>query len=170
MSLLVGGTGITNIMLVSATERTRKFGLQLAVGALKREVPMQLLIKAVVLSMLGGVVGIVIAKAASCRHAVVMSVPFVFNPVIDTPSPLPSDAHSGSSLAFFTKPAYLAISDRNMACACSVLLIWMVLPCLTMVSFTAGSLKVATTASWMRLTLAGLRPLGPMRANQASTT
>ncbi|MBV1689295.1 ABC transporter permease [Novosphingobium sp. G106] len=79
ISLVVGGIGIMNIMLVSVTERTREIGIRLAIGAVANEVLLQFLVESVVLSCIGGLLGLLLAQLVIAVATPLMQVPWTFD-------------------------------------------------------------------------------------------
>ena len=115
VSLLVGGIGIMNIMMVSVTERTREIGIRLAIGALERDVLLQFLVESVVLASFGGLIGILVGLSTAAVIARVIGVPVVFKPGIITAAFLFSGTVGVLFGYFPARKAALLDPDRGAA-------------------------------------------------------
>lgn len=105
VSLLVGGIGIMNIMLVSVTERTKEIGIRMAIGAKASDIRMQFLIEALLLSLAGGLIGVIIGVSVSKIIQMCSELTIVISPL----SILLSFGFSGFvGIAFGFYPAYKA--------------------------------------------------------------
>jgi len=110
ISLLVGGIGIMNIMLVSVTERTREIGIRKAVGALKRDILAQFLIESLVMSLIGGLLGIVFGIVTS---NLIGNLSADLTPVVDIGTVLMASGFAAAvGLIFGIYPAWRASSLR----------------------------------------------------------
>jgi putative ABC transport system permease protein len=105
ISLIVGGIGIMNIMLVSVTERTREIGIRMAIGARRRDIRNQFLIEALALSVLGGVLGIACGALLGVALTHAYTLPLVFNPL---PMLLAFGVSAGIGVGFGLYPAIRA--------------------------------------------------------------
>jgi len=108
VSLLVGGIGIMNIMLVSVTERTREIGIRMAVGARTRDILLQFIVEAIMLSLFGGAIGLALGIGATSIVRLVLQWPTLISPTAIVAS-LISASVTGVFFGFYpaTKAAHL---------------------------------------------------------------
>ena len=123
MSLLVGGIGIMNIMLVSVTERTREIGIRLAIGALERQVLTQFLVESIVLALFGGIIGIFTGLGLAALAALLMDVPFSADPQVIALAFVVSAAHRRGVRLFPGTARRAPRSDRGAAAGVSISLL-----------------------------------------------